>query len=138
MACATILIADASENFLSFCRDALEDKYDILTSKEGNEAWEVIQSRKPDLVVLNVDLPGLDGLQIARQIEESKILSNTAVVLVSNMILDHDLPDGFWRMSTDADGFLTKPIDPARLRDQIQSVFLKRGSRGPFKQTGYL
>ena len=138
MPCATILIADASEDFLSLCRKILEEKYAVLTSTEGTEAWDVIESQKPDLVILNIELRGMDGLQIANRIKESKVLKNTAVILLTNVVLDHDLPDGFWRMSTEADGFITKPIDPARLREQIQSVFLKRSGRSPFKQTGYL
>lgn len=138
MPCAKILIADASEDFLSLCRETLEGKYEVLTSKEGTEAWDMIESRKPDLAILNIELRGLDGLQIARQVKESKILKNTAVILVSDVVLDENLPDGFWRMGTQADGFITKPIDPARLHAQIQSVFLKRSGRTPFKPTGYL
>lgn len=138
MPCAKIFVADPSEDFLSLCRESLEEKYEVLTSKEGTEAWDIIETRKPDLAIVNIDLSGLDGLQIAKQIRDSKILKNTAVILVSNVVVDENLPDSFWRMSTDADGFITKPIDPARLREQIQSVFLKRSGRGPFHQTGYL
>ncbi len=138
MPCAKILIADASEDFLSLCRETLEEKYEVLASKEGTEAWNIIESRKPDLAILNIELPGLDGLELAKRIKESKILKNTAVILVSNVVLDENLPDGFWRMGTEADGFITKPVDPARLHAQIQSVFLKRSGRTPFKPTGYL
>ena len=138
MPCATILVADASEDFLTLCRETFQEKYDVLTSKEGTEAWNMIESRKPDLAIVNVELPGLDGLQIAQRIRESKVVKNTAVILVSNVVLDTDLPDSFWAMGTGADGFITKPVDPASLRAQIQSVFVKRSGRGPFKQTGYL
>ncbi len=138
MACAKILIADASEDFLSLCRETLEGKYEVLASKEGTEAWNIIESRKPDLAILNIELPGPDGLELAKRIKESKILKNTMVILVSNVVLDENLPDGFWRMGTEADGFITKPVDPARLHAQIQSVFLKRSGRTPFKPTGYL
>ena len=138
MPCAKIIIADASEDFLSLWRETLEGKYEVLASKEGTEAWNMIESRKPDLAILNIELPGPDGLELAKRIKESKILKNTAVILVSNVVLDENLPDGFWRMGTEADGFITKPVDPARLHAQIQSVFLKRSGRAPFKPTGYL
>lgn len=69
----TILLADDYESIREFCRQELEDEgYRVITADDGAEAIDLVQQHSPDLVILDIHMPGKNGFKAAEQIKTSK------------------------------------------------------------------
>ncbi len=125
MPCAKILVVDDHDGFLEFCNLALKDKYEVILAKNGVECEELIRREKPDLVLLDIYLPRGNGLSLTEKFKADKDLCHIPIILITGMVLDKDLPPGFWKMGTSADGFLTKPVDLGTLLNEVEKVLAK-------------
>jgi DNA-binding response OmpR family regulator len=138
MGVARILIADDNVDFLDVCKQLLEDKFEVIVAEDGEKAWRLIQSAKPDIVITDVSMPGMDGLTLFEKIRGDESLNGTPILIMTGLTHEYDLPEGFWKRHTGADGFLTKPFDMARLRGEIERLIERKLSKPDFKRTGYL
>ena len=138
MGCATVLIADDEEVVRTICRLAIQDKYDVLESEDGEEAWKLILAKRPDLVLTDMIMPKLNGLDLAARIKAHPDLRNTLVVVMTGATAGEQLPGGFWRMGTDADEFLQKPLEVAELRRSLERLFENRVRPGQPPRGGYM
>ena len=95
------------------------EHYTVVTSSDGIEGLNAAQSGKPDLVLLDINLPGLNGLDVCRKLRESKF-ANPIIILTSRS----DLADKVVGLEIGADDYITKPFDPrevlARVRAQLR------------------
>ena len=81
---AKILIADDEPTLLYFCTVALErEKHIILTAQTGPDALEMLKSERPDLLILDVMLPGMDGYTLQLRISEDERLCRIPVIVIS-------------------------------------------------------
>ena len=81
---AKILIADDEPTVLQFCVFALErEKHAVVTAETGPEALAMLKSEKPDLLILDVMLPGMDGYTLQLQMSEDEALFRVPVIVVS-------------------------------------------------------
>ena len=70
---ATILLADDSRNIREFCRLELEDEgYRVVVARDGSEAMQIVDGLHPDLVILDICMPGIDGLEAAARIRDAQ------------------------------------------------------------------
>lgn len=90
----------------------------------GDEALELIRLKKPDLVLLDVMLPGLDGFSVCRRIRENPELSSTRVIMLTAMTQPEDIVRG---LECGADDYVTKPFDRKVLLARVRAV-LRRGA----------
>src|SRR5207248_4646312 len=80
----TILIADDEAGLRALVAATLEaDRYEVLEAEDGHEAWALIRARRPALVVMDVMMPGRNGLELTRAIRADPSLDATKVVIVS-------------------------------------------------------
>ncbi len=138
MGCATVLIADDEDAVRTVCRLAIADKYDVLESEDGEEAWKLTLAKRPDLVLTDMVMPKLNGLDLAARIKGHPELRNTLVVVMTGATADEQLPGGFWRMGTVADEFLQKPLDVADIRSTLDRLFENRVRPARPPRGGYL
>ena len=96
---------------------------DIASSARGDEGLEMIRREKPDLVLLDVMLPGLDGFSIARRVRESPELAATRIVMLTARTAPEDIVRG---LDSGADDYVTKPFDRKVLLARVKAV-LRRG-----------
>ena len=96
--------------------------FNILEANNGNKALELIRRHKPDMIVLDLMLPGINGLEICSRIKSDKHFANIPVLIITVVTKDSDLPDGFWCKGTGADDFVTKPFDPFSLADKVERL----------------
>ncbi len=92
---------------------------DIIEASHGQAALDVIQQDRPDLVLLDIDMPGLDGLAVVKRIREKTSLAGLPVVAVTAFAMEGD------RERAIAAGFtayVTKPVRAAALRQQVQQL----------------
>ena len=96
---------------------------DVASSARGDEGLEMIRREKPDLVLLDVMLPGLDGFSIARRVRASSALAATRIVMLTARTAPEDIVRG---LDSGADDYVTKPFDRKVLLARVKAV-LRRG-----------
>ena len=112
-----ILIVDDSPTVRHHIIDVLEDKgYKIIIAENGEEALIKANSELPDLILLDVVMPGQNGFQICRQLKTENSTKNIKIILVTSK---NQKSDKFWGLKQGADAYLTKPFEKENL---LQSV----------------
>ncbi len=95
------------------------DGYDVETASRGEQALERAIQTEPDLVLLDVMMPGLDGWETCRRLRELPAFAQTPVVFLSARSQDDDRSKG---LSLGRVAYLTKPFDPVRLMDVVRRM----------------
>ena len=117
----TVLLADANEEFRAMLRDEIErtEEFSVVGSVgDGVEALGILNQCKPDLLVLDLMLPGMDGLTLLRQAQERGPLPK--VVITSAFCTDRVISDA---IALGVSYFLPKPCETGTLLDQMRSAF---------------
>jgi CheY-like chemotaxis protein len=115
-----ILIAEDNPVNRELLREILEaDNYDVVEAGDGREALQKLEEVEPDLVLLDINMPVLDGFAAIRSIREHPRFSHLPVLAVTAYAMKEDreriLRAGF-------NGYLSKPIDAAALLQEVQKV----------------
>lgn len=117
---ATVLVVDDSPTAQRLIRLAVEaGGYRVLTASDGDEAIDVAQRERPDLVVLDIILPKKNGFQVCRHLKALPETSGIKVVLLSSKSHEMDI---LWGKRQGADGYLTKPFESEQLLACIESA----------------
>ena len=119
----TILIVEDDAVLREFLRTALADEFDVAAAVTGEEAVELTRRLRPDVVLLDVMLPGLSGLDVVRQIRADRELRDTRV-LVMTAFSDIDPSEA---EAAGADRFLSKPFDLLELTETVRELIGQDG-----------
>jgi DNA-binding response OmpR family regulator len=120
-----ILVVDDEPNIVHLSRLYLErDGYQVLAVGDGQEALDTIASEKPDLVVLDVMLPSVNGFEVCRRLRTR----DNPVPIIMVTARDDDI-DKILGLELGADDYLTKPFNPRELVARVKAV-LRRGAPG--------
>ena len=114
----TILVADDNTASRELIREVLEmTGYDVVEAADGQQAVSAARANAPDLVLVDIQMPRLDGYGVLRELRADPRLSNLHVVALTAYAMQGDrdraLDAGF-------DGYITKPVDIAALRQEIK------------------
>lgn len=123
MARARILIVDDDAEIRCFCSIALQEKYEIIEASSVDEAKSLLFSNPPQLILLDLMMPGRDGLSLAEEMQQDDELCKIPIIIMTGTTKDSGLPPGFWKIGTPARGFLTKPFDHVKLLNEVEMVF---------------
>ena len=88
----------------------------VATASDGREALDKIAELKPDLVILDIMMPKMDGLEVCRHLKAEPTLAKIPIVLLSARAQDLDVREG---LDIGADAYLTKPFDPVELLEIV-------------------
>ncbi len=117
-----ILLVDDEPEILEICRDYLKASgYEVLTAKDGAQGLSFARREKPDLVVLDLMLPEMNGLDMCRTIRRE---SNVPIIILTARVEETDKLIG---LELGADDYMTKPFSPRELVARVK-VVLRRGS----------
>ena len=115
-----ILVVDDTPSNVKLLADVLGAKgYTVLTAASGAEALEAIERHAPDLVLLDVMMPGGSGLTVLEHVRNAPELKETPVVVISAFAADRDHLAAF---EAGASGFLKKPFDPDELESLVNEL----------------
>lgn len=104
------------------------DGYRVLTAYDGNEALKLAREARPDLIVLDLMLPGVNGLEICRILRNE---SDVPIIMLTALTTDDDRLKG---LDIGADDYVTKPFSPRELAARVRAVLRRLpGERGPEK-----
>jgi DNA-binding response OmpR family regulator len=114
---ATILIADDEEKLTRIVGSYLENAgYSTLVARDGDAALALFTERRPDCAILDINMPGLDGLEVARRIRE---ISEAPIILLTALAEESDKIVG---LELGADDYVTKPFSPRELVSRVRAV----------------
>jgi two-component system OmpR family response regulator len=121
----TILVVDDEPKIATLARDYLEHAgFAVLVAGDGSTALTTIRQRRPDLVVLDLGLPGIDGLDLTRELRR-----DSSIPIVMLTARDDEF-DKLLGLELGADDYLTKPFSPRELVARVRAV-LRRADRPP-------
>jgi len=115
---AKILIAEDSATAAAVLKKALAPLgHTILVANDGEEAERQISLEQPDLVILDIIMPKLNGFQLCRNIRSNPSLAKLKVIMVTSMDRESDR---YWGLKQGADEYLTKPVDVEELMSKVR------------------
>lgn len=125
----TVLVVDDEARLRELLRGYLEQAgFGVLLAADGVTALELVRSRTPDLIVLDLNLPGLDGLEVCRQV---RTFSDSYVLMLTARAEEIDRVVG---LEVGADDYLTKPFSPRELVARVRAML--RRPRSGDRQSG--
>jgi two-component system alkaline phosphatase synthesis response regulator PhoP len=123
-----VLVVDDEEDILELLRFNLSrEGYAVSCAATGEEALKMAKAEVPDLIVLDLMLPGMDGLQVARRLKEEPSTRNAPIVMLTAKGEESDIVTG---LELGADDYVTKPFSNKVLLARLRAV-LRRKAKGP-------
>lgn len=117
---ARILVADDDEDIRDLVATKLElGGYEVRSVRDGDMALEVIRSWAPDLAVLDLAMPGMDGLDVLREVRRDPEVSETRIVILTARATTSDSDLG---LTAGADDYVFKPFSPADLLNRVEEI----------------
>lgn len=119
----SILVVEDNGVLGSFIKSALDAEYDVLHVPDGLSGWEEATSHIPDLVVSDIILPEMDGLELCRMLKSDERTSHIPVILLTGLVSENHNIEG---LATGADVYLTKPFNVQVLELTIRNLLAAR------------
>ncbi len=116
----TILVVDDAEANIDILLNALENEYDVSVAMDGESALETVAEQRPDLILLDIIMPGMDGYEVCKRLKEDQETSHIPIIFLTAMTEDQDEAKG---LALGAVDYITKPFNPdlvkARVKNQL-------------------
>jgi DNA-binding response OmpR family regulator len=115
-----VLVADDDDDILLLVTTRLRrDGFDVIVAHDGGEALVLAQERRPDVAVLDIGMPKLDGLEVLQKIRADETLNAMRVLLLTAKAQESDVRRGY---DEGADAYVRKPFSPADLSARVREL----------------
>jgi DNA-binding response OmpR family regulator len=119
-----VLAADDDEDILELIAFRLEHSgYTVLQARDGEEALDLARTSRPDLAVLDVMMPKIDGFEVTRRLREDDSTARMPIILLTARTQEADVQRGF---DAGADDYIRKPFSPQELGARVQAILGRR------------
>ena len=120
MSDTVVLVADDDDDILLLVTTRLRrDGFEVIVARDGDKALRLVQEHRPDIVVLDIGMPKLDGLEVLERIRADKALEGIRVLLLTAKAQESDVRRGY---ETGADAYVRKPFSPADLSARVRAL----------------
>lgn len=124
-----VLVVDDEEPIVDMLEYNLKSGgYTVKTALDGNSAISVAKEFLPDMILLDIMMPGLDGVETCRRLRTNPLLSNTLIIFLTARSEEYSEVAGF---EVGADDYITKPIKPRALMSRIKAIFRRSDKKKP-------
>jgi CheY-like chemotaxis protein len=121
---ARILIVDDNPVNLKLASDVIEmEGYTVVKAVDAEEAQEILKHTVPDLILMDIALPGMDGLTLTRKLKADGRLKHIPVIALTAFAMKGDEQKA---LEAGCEGYITKPIDTRKLPQQVEGLLRKR------------
>ncbi|MEM4259953.1 MAG: response regulator [Candidatus Woesearchaeota archaeon] len=117
-----VLIVEDEEHIANAEKMILEDDYHVIMANDGLRGFDLAKKEKPDLIVLDLMLPGMNGFDICKKIKNDKTLKDIKIVMVTAKNEEKDEIKG---MKLGADDYIMKPFEAIELKHVVKQVLNK-------------
>ncbi len=114
-----LMVVDDDTCFLRFCEEVVGDAYDLIFARSGEEAVDQFISYQPDILLLDVLLPGMSGLEVCERVRTGNPFSTTVIIIASALAMENDIKNGY---RAGANHYLVKPFDDQQLLELLTSM----------------
>ena len=126
-----LIVDDVAENIQVLGKILSDDGYDIAVAQNGTDALEMVENVKPDLVLLDVMMPGMDGITVCRKLKEDEQHANLPVLFISAKSSTEDKLEGFNAGGAD---YIAKPFDSAEVLARVKTHLKLREAMAQVEQ----
>lgn len=120
MAIHKVLVVDDSKTELMFLTNLLQKQgYSVRTAENAQEAIQRLGEEKPDLILMDVVMPGQNGFQLTRSIARDSNFADVPIIMCTSK---NQETDRVWGLRQGASDYITKPVDPAELQAKIAAL----------------
>lgn len=127
---ATVLVVDDQTTVIKVMKRMLGEDYVVLTAKSGALALEIARSKRPDLILLDMVMPEMDGIEVCKHLRKDPLTASIPVIFVTSMDDRHNEETGFRAGAVD---YITKPPSQGILRARV-NVHLEKNRQFRFIQ----
>ena len=121
-----ILVVDDEEVITAVVKDTLDNEYNVVIAKDGEQGLEKIYSESPDLVLLDVNMPKINGYQLCKMIKDDILLRNLPIIMLT---VKGEEKDEIYGLKLGADDYIVKPFKPSILRARIKSLIARSSTQ---------
>jgi len=114
-----ILIADDEPHILELLKLILQGKYEVAAVEDGMQALEYLKSNRPDLIILDVMMPRLNGYELCEKLKKDPKTKDLKIAMLSAKTQEKDIVKG---LRLGADYYITKPFDPSRFESDVEAM----------------
>jgi len=118
-----LIIEDNPDNMVLIARLLGKADYLTIQATTGMDGFDMALQKRPDFIILDIQLPDMDGTEVLRKIRDSEIGNSIKVIAMTSYAMSGDREK---LLSAGCDGYIEKPIDPARVISQIKSLIGER------------
>ncbi len=122
-----IVIVDDEPIMISMLTEVLSDAYNVYSAVNGRLAISEVEKTKPDMVILDILMPVMDGIEACKELKKNKVTSAIPVILLTAKGMITDIEKG---LKSGADAYVVKPFSPFKLIQKVEEIFEK--SHKPF------
>ena len=116
----TALVVDDDHNLRTLCTAALQSEYEVMLAENGQQALRMVYQHRPDIILLDVTMPVMDGWEACRRIRD---FTDTPIIMLTAHGTDHDVVRG---LDSGADDYVTKPFRPMQLLARMRAVIRRK------------
>jgi len=121
---STVLVVDDAETNIDILMETLGDDYDVSVAMDGESALESVASDRPDLILLDIIMPGMDGYEVCKRLKDDETTRNIPVIFLTAMTEVQDEAKG---LALGAVDYVTKPFSPELVKSRVHNQLeLKR------------
>lgn len=125
---ATILIVDDSEVVVKLVQLQLSSAgYNVVSARDGLSGLKLAKKTEPDLVILDVQMPEMDGYEVCRQLRKRRATSRTPIIMLTSLSNISNMQTGY---EAGADDYITKPFKPLELQMRVEAILRRAAQAG--------
>lgn len=121
-----LIIEDNKQNMYMLSYLLEKNQYSVFKAYNGYDGLKLASSNSPEIILVDIQLPDMDGYTICEKLRHSDLPKNTTIIAVTSYAMDGDKEKA---MQVGADGYIEKPINPDTFINQMQEVYLAKNQK---------